>query len=180
MENNSAAETISTLRVSLAEVMDNLKLVSSYVGGKREEQLPGYARVAALDSDAALVALLMEDAALIVAGHFPGRLMRWRYTRGALEFTIAGEVDTDGLHSSLVRVVSLEVLRRWLRIVGSDYADTVSESAAEAADSLKIYFTDDTTPGSSGSSGSDTAAGTDDYVWRHDQSIASRRPLPPF
>lgn len=186
MENNSAAETISTLRVSLAEVMDNLKLVSSYLGGKREEQLPGYARVAALDSDAALVALLMEDAALIVAGHFPGRLIRWRYTRSALEFTIAGEVDTDGLHSSLVRVMSLEVLRRWLRIVGSDYADTVSESAAEAADSLKIYFPDDsgtgddTADGSSGSSGSGTAAGTDDYVWRHDQYIASRRPLPPF
>lgn len=171
MDDNSTLQPLSTLRVTLQEVMDNLKLVSSYLGGKREEELPGYARVTALDTDAALVALLMEDAALLVAGNFPGQLVRWRYTRSALEFTIAGEVDTDGLHSSLARVVSLEVLRRWLRIVGSDYADTVSESAAEAADSLKIYFHDTDV--------SDNAGG-DGNQWRHEQTIASRRPVPPF
>lgn len=140
----------SSLRVTLQDVMANLKLVCSYLGFKRESDPDGYARVAALDSDAALVALLMEDAALLLTARFPGPLLRWRYTRNALEFTFEAAADTEALHPAMTRVVCLEVLRRWLRISGSDYADSVSESAAEAADSLKIYFPDTPESGSDG------------------------------
>lgn len=133
---------VSTVKVRLEDVMENLKLVSSYLGGKRESTAVDYDRVAAINCDSALVALLMEDAALLVAGTLPQGLLRWRYTRGALEFELAEGVDVLGLQPALVRAVSLQVLRRWLRIVGSDYADTVSESAAASADSLAIYFRD--------------------------------------
>lgn len=158
MENNS------TVKVTLAEVMDSLKLVSSYLGGKREDTATGYDRVAAIDSDQALVALLMEDAALVVARAFPGRLLRWRYYRASLEFTIEGEADTEGLRPALVRTIALEVLRRWLRITGSDYADAIGESAAEATASLRIYFPE--------------SAATGEYTPLRKR--ARRRALPPF
>ena len=112
---------VSTVKVRLEDVMENLKLVSSYLGGKRESTAADYDRV---------------------AGTLPQGLLRWRYTRGALEFELDEGVDVLGLQPALVRAVSLQVLRRWLRIVGSDYADTVSESAAASADSLAIYFRD--------------------------------------
>ena len=118
---------VSTVKVRLEDVMENLKLVSSYLGGKRESTAADYDRVAAINCDSALVALLMEDAALLVAGTLPQGLLRWRYTRGALEFELDEGVDVLGLQPALVRAVSLQVLRR---------------SAAASADSLAIYFRD--------------------------------------
>lgn len=161
----SAPPVTSSLRVTLQDVMDNLKLVCSYLGMEREENPAGYARIAALDSDAALIALLMEDAALLISARFPGPLLRWRYSRNALEFTFESTPDTEALQPALTRVICLEVLRRWLRISGSDYADSISESAAEATDSLKIYF-----PGTSDSAG---AGG-------HPLRPASPRRVPPI
>ena len=128
--------------------MEILKLLSSYFAGKREIDAEGYDRVLILDSDAAMVALLMEDAALRIAPFFPaGRLLRWRYYRSAIEFTIAGgagtataELDTEGLHTMLAKSVGQEVLRRWLRLTGSDYADALSAPGDELADALAIYF----------------------------------------
>lgn len=155
-------ETISTIKVTLSEIMDNLKLLTSYFGGKREEDAASYDRVALLDSDAALVALLMEDAAMRIAALFPGRLTRWRYYRSALEFSVEGEPDNDGLHSALVKAVSQEVLRRWLRIGGSDYADALSAPGDELTDALKIYFPEEA---------EETAEG---------KKIASPRTLPPI
>lgn len=129
-----------TVKVTLAEIMDNLKLISSYFGGKREEDSAGYDKVAVLDCDSSLVALLMEDAAMRISAFIPGQLIRWRYYQSALEFTFEEEKDPEGAHSVLSKAVAQEVLRRWLRISGSEYADTLSAPGAELTDALSIYF----------------------------------------
>ncbi len=169
---------LTSIKINLAEVMENLKLVSSYLAGKREESAVAYDRVAAIDVDAPVVGLLMEDAALRVASVFPGPLLRWRYMRNVLTFDIEGECDAEGLRSTLLRVVCLEVLRRWLRLTGSDYADTVAESATEAADSLSIHFPALKAAGEPGNTGEDDNKEPDE--WLPTRKIASRRRLPPM
>lgn len=128
------------IKVTLTEVMATLTLVSSYLGGKREHSAQDYERVAACQYDAPIVSLLMEDAALLIASRFPGPLLRWRYHDSELEFTIEGDCDAESLRQAMVKAVSGEVLRRWLRVTGSDYSDAISASADELTDALKIYF----------------------------------------
>ncbi|MDE6009859.1 MAG: hypothetical protein K2F87_00235 [Muribaculaceae bacterium] len=131
---------ITIIEVGLEDVMESLKLVSSYLGGKRENDLTGYDRVTALDSDAALVAMLMEDAVLLLGMRCGGSLLRWRQTPAGVEFTFEGQLDRVGLKGALTKAVGMAVLRRWLRITGSEYADAVSASADELAEALAMYF----------------------------------------
>ena len=133
-------DNISTVKVTLNEVMKKLKLMSSYLGAKRETDANGYDNVTVLDSDSHLVGMLMEDAALLLVPCLPESLLRWRYYRSALEFTFEGDRETDSLQPALANAVAQEVIRRWLCISGSEYADTVSASATDSADALKIYF----------------------------------------
>lgn len=154
-------ETNYTVKVTLSETMENLKLLTSYLGGKRETNPEDYDKVALFDSDAALIALLMEDASLRIAALFPGaNLIRWRYYRSAIEFTLAEVPDPEGLHAVLAKAVSQEVLRRWLRIGGSDYADALSAPGDELTEALRIYLPDATSAAHAGK--------------------ASRRSLPPL
>lgn len=133
-------DNISTVKVSLNEVMEKLKLMSSYLGAKRETNANGYDKVAVLDSDSRLVGMLMEDVSLLLAARLPKSLLRWRYYRSALEFTFEGDMDSESLQPALANAVTQEVIRRWLCISGSEYADTVSAPATDSADALKIYF----------------------------------------
>lgn len=132
-------ENILTLKVTLSETMDNLKLLTSYLAGQREDSAADYDKVTLLDTDAPLVAMLMEDAALRLSALFPGNLVRWRYYRSALEFTAGRVTDADGMQRVLAKGVALEVLRRWLRISGSDYADALSAPGEELAAALAVH-----------------------------------------
>ena len=133
MENNS------TVKVTLNETMEHLKLLTSYLGGQREESAADFDKVSVLDSDVALVALLMEDAAVRLSAFFPGNLIRWRYYRSALEFTAERLTDEEGLQRVLAKAVAQETLRRWLRIAGSDYADALSVDMEELAAAIACH-----------------------------------------